>query len=849
MVKIRFAALLVLFPVICLAQSGKHISGFVTDSKGQGIRDVICKLLNPKDSTLAFALTKKDGKYTLPFYAEGKRMAFSKMGFGSDTIPLQGDMSRFDWVLREKDIELQEVVVTSSPVSRNKDTLRYNVNAFRQKEDLYIEDVIRRLPGLEVGSNGEITYQGKSINQLNIEGMNLMGDGYNRATRNMPAEAVAQIQVIENNQPIRALEDKVHKDQATLNIKLNKNKKLRPFGEVFGSIGGTPARWDNRLNVFKISSRNQFLWSFGMNNQGNDFAPFANDLSNGDIYLQESLPSPFLRGTNATKPPISALYYLHNKSSYASMNYLHAFTKESVLRINAVCYHDNCRSEDSTYLHLSGAEPVTVCQANGLTTKRDMVKGQVQYELNSKKVYVQEAVTGMLSEIHSDNMIRSGTGMEDETVRQRPRYIQNTLNIHLNLPARLVQVSFIARWYRNDENLQSFNNGIGQEIVTRQFFMRNRVGTSFDLGRHPLLIAYIGEYKQSSFGLASDTIMTHKSHYTLHTFEPVYEVNFDRGHLEVRLPVEYIAYRYVWKDRTDKHILFSPDISFRHKVGNYYDASFNIGHNRNADTSDVPAGAVVFNNYRTVSSLPDSTTVSRMSVVSSSLSYLNTQKMLSWSLYAAWTHMKTDSYDASRYLPDLTFFYPVWANNTQTSWTVSYNIMKIFRAWGLSVRHKGNFVRTKMLLSQNEQEDYVRSNAVGYDFTVNWNKLHCLHVKFVLAGNVTWKQADRFSPGNHTLKNFYYTLRTDLFPTQTLKAYMDFSQTTTEIVRDKYAENFFVNAGMTCRLSKRMLLELAALNVLNRKVYAESFYNGASYSYYQIPLRGREFTAGIRFRF
>lgn len=68
---------------------------------------------------------------------------------------------------------------------------------------------------------------------------------------------------------------------------------------------------------------------------------------------------------------------------------------------------------------------------------------------------------------------------------------------------------------------------------------------------------------------------------------------------------------------------------------------------------------------------------------------------------------------------------------------------------------------------------------------------------------------------------------------------MDFSQTTTEIVRDKYAENFFINAGMTCRLSKRMLLELAALNVLNRKVYAESFYNGASYSYYQIPLRGK----------
>lgn len=78
------------------------------------------------------------------------------------------------------------------------------------------------MPGIEVMPSGQILYQGSSINKLNIEGLNLMGDQYNQATQNMPAEAVSTIQVMENNQPVRSLEGKVHSNHATLNIKLKR---------------------------------------------------------------------------------------------------------------------------------------------------------------------------------------------------------------------------------------------------------------------------------------------------------------------------------------------------------------------------------------------------------------------------------------------------------------------------------------------------------------------------------------------------------------------------------------------------------------------------------------------------
>ena len=87
------------------------------------------------------------------------------------------------------------------------------------------------MPGIEVTTSGQILYQGSSINKLNIEGLDLMGDQYNQATQNMPAEAVSTIQVMENNQPIRALEGKIHSNHATLNIRLKKNVFVKPNGQ------------------------------------------------------------------------------------------------------------------------------------------------------------------------------------------------------------------------------------------------------------------------------------------------------------------------------------------------------------------------------------------------------------------------------------------------------------------------------------------------------------------------------------------------------------------------------------------------------------------------------------------
>lgn len=121
-----------------------------------------------------------------------------------------------------------------------------------------------------------------------------MGDQYNLATQNMPAEAVSQVQVMQNDQPIRSLAGSVNTNRATLNLKLKRDYRLRPFGEIIGGYG-TSGTYDDHITAIEAGKKNQFLLSAGINNQGNNYAQVVNGVSTvNSLYTNEPLPNLFL---------------------------------------------------------------------------------------------------------------------------------------------------------------------------------------------------------------------------------------------------------------------------------------------------------------------------------------------------------------------------------------------------------------------------------------------------------------------------------------------------------------------------------------------------------------------------
>ncbi len=117
---------------------------------------------------------------------------------------------------------MEEVFVKDPMMFRKGDTIVHDVEQFANKNDRTLADVIKRMPGLEIDESGKIKYQGKDVNQFTVEGKDLMQGRYGIIPNAIPHKDVGKLEVIENNQPIKILKDKVPSENAGINIKLKK---------------------------------------------------------------------------------------------------------------------------------------------------------------------------------------------------------------------------------------------------------------------------------------------------------------------------------------------------------------------------------------------------------------------------------------------------------------------------------------------------------------------------------------------------------------------------------------------------------------------------------------------------
>lgn len=843
---------LLLFPMSVWAQETVLVfKGAVTEANGKGIANVLCKVLNAKDSLLAYSISRSDGQYILKCKKQATKLSFAKMGFATQCIPVEKEKLRYDVQLIEKSYAIDEVVVKADPITRKKDTLNYHVESFRQKEDYSIEDVLKHMPGIEVLPSGQIMYQGNSINKVNIEGLDLMGDQYNQATQNMPVEAVSTIQVMENNQPIRALEGKVHSNRATLNIKLKKNYKMRPFGDAEVGVGGTPVVWDGSLTGIQVARKNQLLFTGALNNRGASLRSLQSGMSNfTGIYTQEPLPAPFLYSATNRRPPISPLYYLDNRSYFAGVNYLHAFTPYSTLRFNLLYNHEGENREDSTRNEYYAADTVSVFDNNRLQAREDVVKGQVRYELNGKKVYVENILSGQWQDMRSYNRNVTNVGSVMEDMHRKPYYLQNVASVNLTTPARIYTLASMVRTYQTRERLSDVwtadNAHERQDYRLNHWFMRHRLSTAFDVAGYPLTLGYIVEYKHNRL---HDTQHTATSSYWLHTLEPSYQIEWSGGNIELLLPVEYIRTRCGWRTKNDRKVLFSPSLDVSQRFGYLLRLDASVAYNQNASNTDPWFNGTMMNNYRTFTVGKDSLSVQRTTLANLRLLYLNTVTLLSWNLYAGWTRSTSDHYFESLYLPDYTLITPVWDDRTKTTWSVALSCRKNFREAHLSLSGQTDYSYNKEYVAQNERADYLRYHALHATLSTQWSGLSWFQPKLTMAGNLSWKKPDAFSATDNLLKNAYYSLTMNFYPISKLRLYADFSQSVFEIAHSHYSVNSFLNAGLRYDFHPRWMVSADLSNLLNRKDYEVSLYQGANFQYYRVPLHGREFLVSLRFKY
>ncbi|MFK7846663.1 MAG: outer membrane beta-barrel protein [Rhodothermales bacterium] len=265
------------FTLSAQAQSGKHtVSGVVTDSLNMGLAGATVMLLESSDSTLvSYGITRSDGAFQLRRVPAGTyQMQITFVGFASYNAPLtlnEGDLDTGHIQLKEALTELDALVITADhvPMLIKQDTLEYNAAAFNVRPNANVEDLLRKLPGVEVERDGTIRAQGEEVEKVLVDGKEFFGNDPRIATQNLPADAVDKVQVYDKQSDMAeftGIED--GEESRTINLALKEDSKQGYFGNVSGGLGDDEltSRYQGKANINRFSPTTQLSFIGNMNN-------------------------------------------------------------------------------------------------------------------------------------------------------------------------------------------------------------------------------------------------------------------------------------------------------------------------------------------------------------------------------------------------------------------------------------------------------------------------------------------------------------------------------------------------------------------------------------------------------
>ncbi len=345
MFKEVFLCLFLVLPVLDAGANYYKLSGRITDTTGLGLEGVSVSLLDPLDSTLVrFGVTNNYGNYIISDAKEGDYLLqialmgyYTQYKFVAITPGCVCDEGTDTLAVNEKAHLLTEVIISGErvPVRIVGDTLEYNAGSFKVKPDAVVEDLLRKLPGIEVDKEGNIKSMGKSVDKILVDGKEFFGDDPKIASRNLPADAIDKIQAFEKRteESLFSGIDDGQREQ-TLNLLLKDGKKAGYFGEVQGGLG-MPDKYESALKAFKFRQRSQVA-ALGMVNNINKFGFTFEDYLNFNGGLSSLVKSGGRLELNPDEVPVDFGQPVSGKVTSAALglNYMLEPWKDTRLTFN-----------------------------------------------------------------------------------------------------------------------------------------------------------------------------------------------------------------------------------------------------------------------------------------------------------------------------------------------------------------------------------------------------------------------------------------------------------------------------------------------------------------------------------
>ena len=274
--KVSIFLFFMFFCVSIFAQNPARVTikGIIQDTLSNVMGGATVMLLAPKDSALVnFSRANDKGVFEFKNVKNSNYiLKVSYVGYlpyQQVLIPSPTDIADLGNVgIKPISKELLEVVVKTAraPLTIKGDTIEYDARSFKVPAGSSVEDLLRRLPGMEVDAQGNIKAQGKDVKKVLVDGKTFFGDDPKAATKNLGAETISKVQVFNDKSEqakLTGVDD--GKKEKAINLELKEEYKKGAFGKITGAVG-TDSRMAARGNYNKFNKTSQFsILGYGNN--------------------------------------------------------------------------------------------------------------------------------------------------------------------------------------------------------------------------------------------------------------------------------------------------------------------------------------------------------------------------------------------------------------------------------------------------------------------------------------------------------------------------------------------------------------------------------------------------------
>lgn len=272
MTKLFFFLAAFSFFVFSSSAQSFSLSGVLQDANAKSVPYASVSLSTDTDTaTLQFIIAKEDGSFSMKDIAAGSYyLVVASIGYEVvyEPIRISADVSDKVIVLTSSTISMKEVMVRAKgiPVLMNGDTVIYNTSSFKTQSNANVEDLIKKMPGIQVDKDGKVSAEGQEITRILINGKEFFGGNVEAATKNLDASLVDKVEVIDKkSEEDEFTGDEGNEREKVINLILKEDKAQGYFGTIRAGYG-TNDYYDVKGNINYFKDATQISLIGGLNN-------------------------------------------------------------------------------------------------------------------------------------------------------------------------------------------------------------------------------------------------------------------------------------------------------------------------------------------------------------------------------------------------------------------------------------------------------------------------------------------------------------------------------------------------------------------------------------------------------